>query len=120
MDANPAATLTWLASNYGLTPQHLVQYWNSQQAQPQHHAAYNAALEQEINRVASTLEDFDNHGDDILEIVEAMNRNGKRSNNVINDLRSAYKEAVRRNSKLTPDQRTHKQMSRTYDRLNPK
>jgi len=120
---DPIGTLVHFGGQAGMHPLQLaaaIQQRFQSQPQATQRDAYMQALGAEINRVSDTLPDLDNHGDEIVSIIEGMNRSGKRSNDPIKDLRAAYKEAVRRDAKLTPDQRTHKSMSRTYDRLNPK
>jgi hypothetical protein len=62
------------------------------------------------------LPDFGRHEDDIVELLTSGAV--KRTGNPEKDLRNAWKEAARRDAKLTADEKLDKSLRRTYDRAN--
>ena len=111
MDADPVGTIAWLASQYGLSPAHVGQ--RLAQMQP-HTPVQLEAVERQITHAASQLEHFADFEDEILGIVS--DKNFKRTGDYVADLKSAYNAAVKKEKKLSPDERLEKQLSKIYDK----
>jgi hypothetical protein len=118
---NPVATLSWLGQQAGLSPMQLAQAIAQQhghQPMQQHQSQQQAlaAAEAEMGRVIPTLENFSKYEDDI---VDVLSKNGiRRTGNITADLKAAYKEASRRDAKLSADEKLDKSLRRTYDKAN--
>jgi len=119
-DQDLAGTIAWMSQQYGLHPLQLAQQiahrFGNQPAQQQSHAQAVAAVEAEIERTSKTLENFDRYEDDILDVLNG--KQFKRTGNAGADLRSAYREAVKRDAKLSRDERIDKTLRRAYDKAN--
>jgi hypothetical protein len=124
-DRDPVYTLAYLAEQAGMHPaQVAAQMYQryagqpmQQQAQPQYtQAQVEQHVQGIIDQVAPTLPDFGRHEDDIVELLTSGAV--KRTGNPEKDLRNAWKEAARRDAKLTADEKLDKSLRRTYDRAN--
>jgi hypothetical protein len=116
MDRDPVNTIAWLAQQYGISPQALGHHLA--RAPQQHYQSQQSLAQAEalVDQTAAQLENFDKYEDDVLELLEA----GKiqKTGDVARDLRTAYAEAVKRDGKLSSDDRLEKSLSRAYDRAN--
>jgi hypothetical protein len=117
LDNDLIGGIAQIAQHYNTHPlqvaQMIAQRFGVQQGRPATQEMYNA-VEAQVNRTASTLTNFEDHEAEILSIIQKgeVRRTGDHSR----DLRSAYDLAVKRESKLTADQRLQKRLERVYDK----
>jgi hypothetical protein len=125
-DQDLPGTIAWMAQQYNVHPMQLAQEiarrYGNQPMQAQQYQAQqyqgpsDAAVQSMIDGVAPTLPNFNRLEEDIIELLESGKV--KRTGDPERDLKAAWKEAMRRDTKLTADEKLDKSLRRTYDRAN--
>jgi hypothetical protein len=117
LDRDLVGGIAEIAQHYGAHPmqvaQMIAQRFGGQQGQPATQEMVNA-VEAQVNRTASTLDNFDDHQEAVLSILQKGEV--RRTGDYSADLKAAYNLAVKREAKLSPDDRLTRQLSRAYDR----
>jgi hypothetical protein len=120
-EQDPIGTLAYLAAQTGMSPlqaaQAIAQRFGNQapqQQQFQSRQQAEAAVMAMIDRVVPELENFSGLEGEIEEVLGSAAF--KRTGNYESDLKAAYKEARRRDAKLSKDDRMEKSMRRIYDK----
>jgi hypothetical protein len=117
LDRDLIGGIAEIAQHYGAHPMHVAQMiaqrFGGQRGQQPTQEMMNA-LTHTVNQTAASLDRFEDHQEEILGIIQKNEI--KRSGNHEQDLRRAYDLAVRRESRLTADQRLQKRLERVYDK----